>query len=57
MAYMKKMLNGLKFIYKIESTIFKLMTKMKQTFYQLRVDFHKVQYCDYFFFYFMLMTC
>ena len=32
---MEKILNGLRVIYEIDSSIFKLMTKIKQTFYQL----------------------
>ena len=51
-----KILNGLKFIKKIESSIFKLMTKIKYTFYELHVEFHKFQYWDHFCSYFMLMT-
>ena len=54
---MEKILNGLKVIQEIESSIFKLMTKIKQTFYQLHVEFHKVQYWDHFYTYFMLITC
>ena len=57
MAYMEKILNGLKVIKEIESSMFKLMTKRKQTFYQLHMEFHKVQYWDHFCCYFMLMNC
>ena len=35
----------------------KLMRKIKQTFYQLHVEFHKVQYWDHFCSYFMLTNC
>ena len=33
------------------------MTKIKQTFYHLHVEFHKAKYLDHFCSYFMLMTC
>ena len=52
MAYVEKILNGLKVISEIESSMFKLMTKTKQTFYQLHMEFRKFQYWDHFFSFF-----
>ena len=57
MAYIEKILNGLKVIQEIESSKFKLMTKTKQTFYQSHVEFHKIQYWDHFCLCFTLITC
>ena len=51
MAYMEKISNDLEVI-EIGSSIFKLMTKIKQAIYQLHVEFHKVQYWDHFCSYF-----
>ena len=56
MAHMEKILNGLKVIYEIGSNIFKLMTTIKQTFYQLHVGFCKIWYWHHFCSDFMFMT-